>query len=302
MAKEQKSRGIALIVTSSFFFALMSAFVSMAGELPFFQKALFRNAVAMAVSGVLLLARRTPVRVPAGCGWPLASRIACGMVGVFCNYYAIDHLLLASSNSLNKLSPFFAILFAAVFLKERVSRAQMGCIALALAGSGLLILPGLKTLGFASCVALLGGVASGGAHVSLRALRRGADVDGSVIVFLFCLVSTAAALVPSLLCWEPMSAGQVLCMLLAGSACTAAQYALTGAYRYAPPRDISIYDSSQIVFSGLLGYILFRQVPGAVSLAAYGLIILASALLFFHYRKEQRLESSSDGPGAGPGY
>lgn len=287
MAAEQKSKGIALIVLSAFFFALMSAFVSMAGALPFFQKALFRNAVAMAVSGALLLAGRTPVRVPAGCGWPLAFRIACGMVGVFCNYYAIDHLMLASSNSLSKLSPFFAILFAAVFLKERVSRVQMGCIALALAGSGLLIVPNLETLGFASCVALLGGVASGGAHVSLRALRRSADMDSSVIVFLFCLVSTGVALVPSLLCWEPMSTRQVLCMLLAGSACTAAQYALTGAYRYAPPKDISIYDSTQIIFSGLLGYFLFRQIPSAVSLAAYGLILLASALLFLHYRREQ---------------
>lgn len=287
MAAEQKSKGIALIVLSAFFFALMSAFVSMAGPLPFFQKALFRNAVAMAVSGALLLAGRTPVRVPAGCGWPLAFRIACGMVGVFCNYYAIDHLLLASSNSLSKLSPFFAILFAAVFLKEQVSRVQMGCIALALAGSGLLILPNLGSLGFASCVALLGGVASGGAHVSLRALRRSAGVDSSVIVFLFCLVSTGVALVPSLLYWEPMSARQVLCMLLAGSACTAAQYALTGAYRYAPPKDISVYDCSQIIFSGLLGYLLFRQVPGAVSLAAYGLIVLASVLLFLHYQREK---------------
>lgn len=287
MAAEQKSRGIALIVLSAFFFALMSAFVNMAGALPFFQKALFRNAVAMAVSGGLLLTRRTPLRVPAGCGVPLALRIACGMVGVFCNYYAIDHLLLASSNSLNKLSPFFAILFAAVFLKERVNRVQMGCIALALAGSALLILPSLGTLGFASCVALLGGVASGGAHVALRALRRGADIDSSVIVFLFCLVSTGVALVPSLLYWEPMSGRQVLCMLLAGASCTVAQYALTGAYRYAPPKDISIYDSSQILFSGLLGYLLFRQIPGTVSLAGYGLIILASALLFLHYRREK---------------
>nr|WP_326184513.1 DMT family transporter [uncultured Oscillibacter sp.] len=287
MATEQKSRGIALIVLSAFFFALMSAFVTMAGALPFFQKALFRNAVAMGVSGVLLLARRTPLRVPAGCGAPLALRIACGMVGVFCNYYAIDHLLLASSNSLNKLSPFFAILFAAVFLKERVNRVQLGCIALALVGSALLIFPNLGTLGFASGIALLGGVASGGAHVALRALRRGADIDSSVIVFLFCLVSTGVALVPSLLYWEPMSGRQVLCMLLAGASCAVAQYALTGAYRYAPPKDISIYDSSQILFSGLLGYLLFRQVPGAVSLVAYGLITLASALLFLHYRREK---------------
>ena len=82
MAPAQKRKGIGLIVLSAFFFALMSAFVSMAGDLPFFQKALFRNAVAMVVSGVLLLRRRIPVRVPAGCGGPLASRIQIGRAHV----------------------------------------------------------------------------------------------------------------------------------------------------------------------------------------------------------------------------
>lgn len=288
MTAAHKSKGIGLIVLSAFFFALMSAFVSMAGDLPFFQKALFRNAVAMVVSGFILLTRGIPVRVPAGCGMPLALRTAFGMVGIFCNYYAIDHLLLASSNSLSKLSPFFAILFAALFLKERLDRVQLGCIALALVGSSLLILSNLGTVGFASCIALLGGVASGGAHVSLRALQRNGEMNSSVIVFLFCLVSTVVALVPSLLYWEPMSVRQVLCMLLAGSSCTAAQYALTGAYRYAPPKDISIYDSSQIIFSGLLGYFLFQQIPSTASLAAYVLIMLASALLFVHYRREKK--------------
>ena len=290
----KKSKGIALIVTSSFFFALMSAFVNLAGELPFFQKALFRNLVAMLVSGGILAFRRIPIRIPAGCGVPLTARVLCGMAGVFCNYYAIDHLLLASSNSLNKLSPFFAILFAALFLKERVSRAQLGCIALALAGSLLLVLSNLSSVGFATCVALLGGVVSGAAHVALRALRGSHEIDSSVIVFLFCAVSTLVALVPSLLYWTPMSGRQVLFMLLAGSSCTAAQYALTGAYCYAAPKDISIYDSSQIIFSGLLGYVLFGQIPGAISLLAYTLIILASVLLFLHYRQERQNGGAPD--------
>lgn len=279
----QKNKGIALLVMSSFFFALMSAFVRMSGDLPFFQKVLFRNAVAMVVSGIVLLFRHIPVRVPRECRLPLALRIACGMVGVFCNYYAIDHLMLASSNSLSKLSPFFAILFAALFLKEQVSRTQLGCIALALIGSLFLILPNLGSVGFASCIALVGGVASGGAHVALRALRRNDELSGSTIVFLFSVISTLVALIPSLLYWTPMTGQQTVYLLLAGSSCAAAQYALTNAYRYAPPKDISLYDSTQILFSGLLGFLLFRQVPEWTSWIAYLFIIAASVLLFLHY-------------------
>lgn len=281
----QKNRGIVLLVMSSFFFALMSAFVRMSGELPFFQKVLFRNAIAMMSSGMVLLFRHIPVRVPRECRLPVMLRIVCGMIGVFCNYYAIDHLMLASSNSLNKLSPFFAILFAALFLKERVSPAQLGCITLALTGSLFLIVPNLGTLGFASCIALLGGVASGGAHVALRALGRNNEMNGSAIVFFFSVISTLTALVPCLFYWTPMTGKQTVRLLLAGSSCAAAQYALTNAYRYAPPKDISIYDSSQILFSGLLGYLFFRQVPGLTSWIAYFFIIAASALLFLYYHR-----------------
>lgn len=290
--EQNKSKGILCIVLSSFFFALMSAFVSMVGTLPFFQKALFRNLVAMGVSGLALLAARTPIRVPRVSALPLTTRILCGMVGIFCNYYAIDHLMLASSNSLSKLSPFFGILFAALFLKERVSRPQLVCIGVALVGSGFLIFPNLHTLGLSAGIALLGGIASGGAHVSLRALRRGSDIDGTVIVFLFSAVSSVAALIPSVLYWSPMTAGQVMIMLLAGGASAAAQFALTAAYRYAPPRDISICDCSQIVFSGLMGYVLFHQIPGVTDLIAYAFVILASVLLYVHYRSEKLRETA----------
>lgn len=275
-------------MASSLFFALMSAFVRLAGDLPFFQKALFRNLISMTVAGAVLLTRRIPVRITKNGVVPLTFRIICGIVAVFCNYYAIDHLMLANSNSLNKLSPFFAILFAAVLLGERVSLRQMGCIALALAGSMFLIFPNLGTLGYSAVIGLLGGVMSGGAHVALRALRRSSGMVSSVIIFIFSAASTLSVLVPCLLHWTPMTVYQTVCLLLAGSSCAVAQYALTNAYCYAPPKDISIYDNTQILFSGLLGYLLFRQVPDCFSWIAYLLIISASVLLFVYDRQEER--------------
>ncbi len=283
----RKTKGAAFLVLSSFSFALMSAFVSLAGELPFYQKVLFRNLVAVIVVGGVLLVTRSPLRVPKPSRLPVALRSVFGLVGVFCNYYAIDHLPLASSNSLNKLAPFFAILFAALFLRERVERVQLGCVALALAGSMFLIVPSLETVGFASLVALTGGVVSGGAHVSLRVAQSRSDVSSSSIVFVFSLFSTVVAAIPCLAHWTPMAPRQVMFMLLAGSACASAQYSLTLAYRFAAPKDISIYDSTQIIFSAVLGFLIFGQIPTFTSFIAYVLIILASTLLFFYNRREK---------------
>lgn len=172
-----------LIIADDFTGALdtgMSTFVRLAGDLPSVQKMVFRNSVSAVAAAVILLRDRQSLAVPKESRLPLATRILCGAGAVFCNYYAIDRLLLANSNSLSKLSPFFAIVFAGIFLGERVTKTQAGCIGLALLGSGFLIFPNRSALGPSAVIGLLGGILSGGAHVSLRALRKKDQISGSV--------------------------------------------------------------------------------------------------------------------------
>lgn len=290
--RNKQTKGIFFLLSSSFFFASMSAFVQLAGDLPFFQKVVFRNLIAVAVAGGFLVWRRTTVRIAPNSRGPMALRVVLGIVAVFCNYYAIDHLMLASSNSLNKLSPFFAILFAVTFLKERVSREQIICIVIALLGSLFLLIPNIGAVGTATLIGLLGGVSAGGVHVALRVLRKDPEMDSSVIVFLFSAVSLVTALIPSLFFWQRMTTTQFLILLGAGSASAIAQFCLTAAYRYASPKDISIFDCTQILFSGIMGYVLFRQIPDGFSLTAYALIIIASVLLFIYYRKAAQRKKS----------
>ena len=281
-----KSKGAAFLILSSFFFALMSVFVSLGGDVPFYQKALFRNVVPALMAGAALLRAKIPVYVPLESRLPLTLRSIFGLTAVYCNYYGISHLPLANSNSLNKLAPFFAIMFGAAFLHERISRVQLYCVLLALAGSMFLIVPSMETLGFASVVAFAGGVASGAAHTALRATQAGKKIESSVIVFVFSASAAVVTAIPCLVRWTPMSSQQFICLVLAGSSCTMAQYSLTWAYRCASPKDISIYDSTQIIFSAVMGFIIFGQIPVFTSFIAYVLIILASTLLFMHNKRE----------------
>ena len=57
----QKTKGIVCIVITAFFFALMSVFVRLAGDLPSMQKSFFRNLVAVFFAALLLLRNRQPV-------------------------------------------------------------------------------------------------------------------------------------------------------------------------------------------------------------------------------------------------
>ena len=284
MRPNDKARGALLLTASAFFFALMSVFVRLSGDLPLFQKAVFRNAIAMLAAWAVIRTKRIPIRVPRTAALPLSIRIAAGTGAVLCNYYAIGHMALVSSNALSKMSPFFAILFASVFLHEKVGRGELVCILIALSGGLLLLAPDLSSMDTSALIGLTGGVLTGMTHTALRAMQKDSRVDGNVIIFLFCLVSLVFMAVPAIFVWKPMTAAQTAYLLLAGGACSAAQFTLTAAYGFAAPNEISICDYSQVIFSACFGFLLFSQVPGAVELTAYALIALASAILFILYR------------------
>ena len=80
----------------------------------------------------------------------------------------------------------------------------------------------------------------------------------------------------------PMTAAQLGVLLLVGLSAAFAQFSITAAYTCAPAREISVFDYSQILFSTLLGFLFFGQVPDAWSWLGY-LVIVATAAANFLY-------------------
>lgn len=70
---------------------------------------------------------------------------------------------------------------------------------------------------------------------------------------------------------------QVLFLLLAGLCASCAQFSITKAYSYAPAKEISVYDYSQVLFSALLGLIFLAELPDLLSFIGY-IIIIGSAV------------------------
>ena len=79
-----------------------------------------------------------------------------------------------------------------------------------------------------------------------------------------------------------MTAGQLLALLGAGLFAAGGQFSITAAYCHAPAREISVYDYSQVIFSALLGFFIFGDVPDLLSVLGY-VIICGMAVLNFWY-------------------
>ena len=139
-------KGILFILLAALGFGFMSFFVRLSGDLPSVEKSFFRNLVAAIFATGVLIRDKVPLTVKKECRFPLFIRCACGTTGILCNFYAIDHLLLANANILNKLSPFFAIIFSYFILKEKIKPIQFFCLILAFFGCLCIVKPGFQNV------------------------------------------------------------------------------------------------------------------------------------------------------------
>ena len=280
----KKYMGVVYIVIAAFFFALMSLFVKLSGNLPVFQKSFFRNIVALFFALIILVRKKPDIHINKGDFLGLVLRATFGTIGVLCNFYAVDHLLLADATILNKLSPFFAVIMGALILKEKIKPFQIITISCALLGALFVIKPGSGIIAMPALIGLLGGLGAGSAYTMVRWLgKRG--VSGPFVVFFFSAFSCLVLAPFTFINYVPMTSSQLICLILAGTSAAIAQFAITNAYFYAPAREISVFDYSQILFSALLGFFIFHQVPDGLSWVGYG-IILASAIANFIFNKK----------------
>lgn len=281
-----KQKAIVYIILSAFFFALMNCCVRLSGDLPTIQKSFFRNFIAMLVAGFILFRKGIGLDYHKKDIPLLLIRSAMGTLGILGNFYAVDHLNLSDASMLNKLSPFFAIIFSMLFLKEKPKFIQAIGVIVAFIGSLFIIKPTLEFAAiFPALAGTIGGMGAGAAYTVVRALgQRG--VKGPLIVFFFSAFSCIIVLPWVITGFEPMEMWQLGYLLLAGIAATGGQFTITAAYSNAPAKEISIFDYTQIIFSALLGFFIFAQIPDVYSIIGYIVICGASFALFIYNNKQ----------------
>ena len=283
-------KGILFILLAALGFGFMSFFVRLSGDLPSVEKSFFRNLVAAIFAAGVLIRDKVPLTVKKECRFPLFIRCACGTTGILCNFYAIDHLLLANANILNKLSPFFAIIFSYFILKEKIKPIQFFCLILAFFGCLCIVKPGFQNVElFPALMGVLGGLGAGIAYTMVRKMGM-YDMKGPVIVFYFSAFSTLIVIPWIATHFVMPTPKQILILIGAGLGAACGQFSITAAYKCAPAREISIYDYSKIIFTAILGFLFFGEIPDVLSFLGYVLIIGASLFMFLYNKRHTTQE------------
>lgn len=282
----RKTKGIIYIIMAAFCFSAMNTFVKLSGDLPPIQKSFFRNAIAFWIALFILIRTQEKFKLNVKNLPFLIYRSIFGTVGIICNFYAVDHLLLSDASMLNKLSPFFAVLASFFILKERVSFVQIISIIIAFIGSLFIIKPSFSAFSstYPALIGLLGGACAGIAYTFVRYLGNRGE-RGAFIVMFFSGFSCLSVLPFFIFDFHPMTPIQVFYLLMAGISASGGQFAITNAYFNAPAKEISIFDYSQVIFAALLGLVLFAQFPDVYSIIGYILICGISIITFLRNKK-----------------
>ena len=239
----KKHKAILFIILSAFCFSLMNMFVKLSGDVPSIQKSFFRNLVAAGVATFLLYRSNTSFHWQKGNLKYLILRSSFGTIGILCNFYALSNMNLADASMLNKLSPFFAIFFSYLFLKEKVTPTQVICMIAAFMGSLFIIKP-------------------------------------TFTVFFFSAFSCLAVLPYIVFNYAPMTIYQLAMLIMAGICGSGGQFAITAAYANAPASEISIYDYTIVIFAAIWSFLLWNDMPDMLSFIGYAIIFGASFCMF----------------------
>ena len=270
---------IAYMLASSACFVSMSALVKLLGDaLPLPMLMLCRTLLALPF--VYLAAVRTgPVRIRArGDLW---RRVVFGALAMYCFYYALTHMALASCVFLSRTQPLWLAFLAPFLTRERMPASGWLAIGCGLGGVALILRPegGFEP---AAAAALGGALTSALAHLYVRRLNR--SDRPAVIVFHFTLRLAAISALLAIPVWTWPTAQQW--PILAGVAALAStgQYLLTKAYRLDQAPVVSASSYSSIVLSLLYGFVFWREVPAPTAVLG-GLLVAAGGTILVLARR-----------------
>ena len=283
----EELRGVLIMFVAAFFFSLMGFFTKLLSiHHTTFEIVFFRNIVSFAIlGGSMLLIKPKSV---GGKPFLLVMRGVFGFLAMFCFFYSISVLPLATASTFGKTSPIFTAIFAGFMLKEKSGLKVWTAILIGFAGVLLVLRPshGLSPSGVAA--GLCGGVIAAMAYTSVRGLAKFYDARTIVLSFSIAgLVGSSIFFIIRIILGDPRylstqfipSGTDIYYVIMIGILASIAQWLMSVAYKYGRASVVSTVSYVGLIFATILGFIAGDGWPGLVSLAGIFLVGVSGVLV-----------------------
>ncbi len=198
-------------------------------------------------------------------------------------FFAIASIPLAEVTAINYLAPVCVTVGAALFLGERLAARRIAAVAVALLGALILLRPGFRTLEPGHFAMILAAISLGSSYVIGKTLT--ARFPPTVIVAWLSLSVTPILLPLAAANWVTPPWPVLATLALAAVFANVGHYLMTLAFRAAPVAVTQPVTFLQLVWSVLLGVIVFGEPVDPYVLLGGGVIV--SAVSFIAWREHQ---------------
>ena len=186
-------------------------------------------------------------------------------------FVAVKSTPLLDSVLLSNAAPLFIPIVVYFWFKKEVRPAVWLSLLIGLAGIALIIKPGPRMFqNPASLLALTAGLFSALALVATNKLTE-TEPPARILIYNFGL-STLILMPVCIWAWKPLTVTQWLVLVGVGVSYALTQYLIIRAYRYASAAQLSPFNYTVVIFSGLLGWWFFGNVPDV--LAVVGTVLI----------------------------
>lgn len=213
------------------------------------------------------------------------ARMGIGLLAMGFNFLAFALLPMAEATAIGFSVPIFSTLLATLVLGEKTGVWRWGAILAGFIGVLIIVQPGSGHIALTGgLVAIAAALTTACATIAIRHL--GATEAAATTVFWFGASSLVPLGLAMLVVGKAHSAevfGVLAIMAVAGGA---AQLFLTGALRFAPVALVMPMDYLSLIWSSLLGFFIFSQLPSHWTLIGAPLVIAAGLVILW---REQRL-------------
>jgi drug/metabolite transporter (DMT)-like permease len=282
------TRGIFLMLSAITVFTLMSAFIKAAGRVPAGEAMFFRSIMAMPIvliwlvthGGIAAGIKTTSVRNHAVRGIVGSCAMGLGFAG-------LKYLPLPEVTAIRFVSPILMVVLAALILGERFRFVRIAAVMLGFVGVIIIVAPRLSVgLGSTEALGVLLTLGSACLAAFAQVFVKGmaGKESTTAIVFWFSATSTLLSLVTIPFGWVWPNGYELTLLIGAGIVGGLGQVLLTSSYRFAEAGVLAPFTYVSILWSVLIGYVWFSEVPTLGMLVGAALVICAGVIIVLRER------------------
>jgi drug/metabolite transporter (DMT)-like permease len=198
------------------------------------------------------------------------------------NFLAVSYLQLAQTSAIGFSNPLWVCALSPFLLGERVGPRRLAAVVVGFIGVLIIVRPGTLSFHWAMLASVVAALSTALYQIATR--KVGAEDRAITSLFYASLVGAFAAAPIAPIGWVSPDGWQWVLLALCGVFGSAGHFMLAQAHRLAPAPVLAPFSYSQIILMVLLGYIVFGDVPDAMTLAGGGIVIASGLYVLYRER------------------